>query len=103
MFICNGENIYPMEIETLLERHPKVQQAAVVSLEDSTRGAIPVAFVVKADSMLSESEVKSYTLENGPAYRHPRKVYFLNHLPISAVNKVDKLALVTLAREKKDD
>jgi len=100
MFVCNGENVYPMEVETLLERHPKIQQAAVVSLPDASRGAIPVAFVVKADESLDEDEVKAYALEAGPAYRHPRKVYFLETLPLSAVNKVDKLGLTKLAGER---
>ncbi len=97
MFICNGENVYPMEVETMLEKHEHIQQAAVVSIADSQRGEIPIAFVVPAKPSLQESDVITFALANGPAYRHPRKVYFLEQLPLSAVGKVDKLALGKLA------
>jgi len=103
MFVCNGENVYPMEVETMLESHPKIQQAAVVSIPDSSRGAIPVAYLVTADSSLTEDEVKSFALEVGPAFRYPRKVVFMGSLPLSAVNKVDKLALARHALEHVDD
>ena len=97
MFICNGENVYPMEVETMLEKHDYIKQAAVVSIADSQRGEIPIAFVVSAKPSLLESDVITFALDNGPAYRHPRKVYFLDQLPLSAVGKVDKLALGKLA------
>ena len=46
MFVCGGENIYPGEVETMLERHPGIQQACVVAVPDEIKGAKPVAFVV---------------------------------------------------------
>ena len=46
MFVCSGENIYPGEVEKLLERHPQVQQAVVVPLPDEERSQVPVAFIV---------------------------------------------------------
>jgi len=90
-------------VEAMLERHPAINQAAVVSVPDEARGAIPIAFLVTSDDSLSESDVKSYALENGPAYRHPRKVYFLEQLPLSAVNKVDKLSLSRQAEKNNGD
>ena len=48
MFVCGGENIYPGEVETMLERHPGIQQACVVAVPDEIKGAKPVAFVVRA-------------------------------------------------------
>jgi acyl-CoA synthetase (AMP-forming)/AMP-acid ligase II len=53
MFICDGEKIYPGDVETLLERHPKILEAAVVSVDDETKGAVPIAFVVKAPQQSS--------------------------------------------------
>ena len=47
MFVCGGENIYPGEVETMLERHPGIQQACVVAVPDEIKGAKPVAFVVR--------------------------------------------------------
>ena len=48
MFVCGGENIYPGDVEKMLERHPGVHQACVVPAEDAVRGNKPVAYVVVA-------------------------------------------------------
>lgn len=94
MFVCGGENIYPGEVEHLLERHAEIAQAAVVPIDDEIKGQIPVAFVVRAPgSTLTADNVKAYALANAPAYQHPRFVMFLDQLPLSAANKVDKKAL----------
>jgi len=98
MFVCGGENIYPGEVERLLERHPGIAQAAVVPVEDEIKGQIPAAFVVRAPGAdLSEAEVKAYALENAPAYQHPRFVRFVDSLPLSAANKIDKKQLAAQA------
>lgn len=100
MFVCAGENIYPGEVEKLLERHPSIQQAAVVPLPDEERSQVPVAFVVsRADIHLSAEDVKRFALEGGPAYQHPRRIRFLHELPWAGTNKIDRKALVDLARE----
>src|SRR5262249_57995969 len=46
MFVSGGENIYPSDVERMLERHPDVAQAAVVPIDDDIKGQKPVAFVV---------------------------------------------------------
>ncbi|WP_233236542.1 class I adenylate-forming enzyme family protein [Bordetella sp. LUAb4] len=100
MFVCAGENIYPVEVEKLLERHPDVSQASVVPLPDEERAHVPVAFVVpRAGSALDAAMLKRFALEHGPAYQHPRRVRFLPELPWAGTNKVDRNALIRLARE----
>lgn len=95
MFVCGGENIYPGEVERLLERHPAVAQAAVVPIDDDIKGQIPVAFVVaKPGVQVTADEIKAFALANAPAYQHPRFVFFLDALPLSAANKVDKKQLL---------
>ena len=47
MFVCGGENIYPGEVEKMLERHPGIHQAAVIPVPDELKGHKPVAFVVR--------------------------------------------------------
>ena len=49
MFVCGGENIYPGEVEKMLERHPGIHQAAVIPVPDELKGHKPIAFVVRAD------------------------------------------------------
>lgn len=100
MFICGGENVYPGEVEKMLERHPAIQQACVVPISDEIKGQKPVAFVVlKPDAVATEQEIKSFALANAPAYEHPRRVRFLTELPLSGTNKVDRKALARMASE----
>jgi acyl-coenzyme A synthetase/AMP-(fatty) acid ligase len=104
MFVCGGENIYPGEVEKLIERHPAVLQAAVLPVSDPIKGAIPIAFVVPVEGARCDPEdVKRFALENGPAYAHPRKVVLLDALPVGGTHKVDRKALEPLAQQAGSD
>ena len=101
MFNCGGENIYPGEVEQMLERHPGIVQACVVPVPDELKGEKPVAFIVlKAGVSLTEDAVKQYALEHAPPYQHPRRVTFMKELPLAGTNKVDRKALKALALEQ---
>jgi long-chain acyl-CoA synthetase len=101
MFASGGENIYPADVERLLERHPAVGQAAVVPIDDDIKGQKPVAFVVlKAGHRADGEEIKRFALENAPAYAHPRFVWFVDELPLASTNKVDRVALQRMAQER---
>lgn len=101
MFVSGGENIFPSEVERMLETHPDVIQACVVPVEDEIKGTKPVAFVVKRqDSDLDESTLKTFALENAPAYQHPRSIWFVDSLPLASTNKLDRSALRALAAQK---
>lgn len=94
MFVCGGENIYPGEVEHMLERHPDILQACVVPVPDELKGEKPFAFVVlKKGAHLTEDEVKQYALANAPAYQHPRQVVFMPELPLASTNKFDRNVL----------
>jgi len=94
MFVSGGENIYPADVERMLERHPDIVQAAVVPVDDEIKGQKPVAFVIaKPWRKPSEDEVKQFALANAPAYQHPRFVWFVDELPLASTNKVDRGAL----------
>jgi acyl-CoA synthetase (AMP-forming)/AMP-acid ligase II len=101
MFVCGGENIYPSEVEKMLERHPAIQQACVVPVVDDIKGQKPVAFVIlKPEAAVHEQEIKEYALANGPAYQHPRRVWFLKEIPLAGTNKIDTRALMKIAEER---
>jgi acyl-CoA synthetase (AMP-forming)/AMP-acid ligase II len=96
MFVCGGENIFPGEVEKLLERHPAIDQAAIIPVPDELKGHKPIAFVVRADgSSLDEDAVKAYAIANAPAYQHPRRVIFIDEMPLAGTNKIDKRALAS--------
>ncbi len=91
MFVCGGENIFPIEVESLLEKHPAVHQAYVMPFDHALKDKVPYAFVVlRADMAASEDELKQFAIANGPAYQHPRRVFFLEQLPLAGTNKVDQ-------------
>jgi acyl-CoA synthetase (AMP-forming)/AMP-acid ligase II len=101
MFVSGGENIYPAEVERMLERHPAVAQAAVVPIDDEIKGQKPVAFIIlKPGLKTTAEEIKRFALANGPAYLHPRSVWFVDELPLASTNKVDRAALRRLAEER---
>jgi acyl-CoA synthetase (AMP-forming)/AMP-acid ligase II len=100
MFVCGGENIYPGEVESLLERHPDVMQAAVVPAPNELKAHVPYAYVVRRPgATTTEDAIKQYALKNGPVYAHPRRVFFVDALPLAGTNKIDRKALQVRAAE----
>jgi acyl-CoA synthetase (AMP-forming)/AMP-acid ligase II len=100
MFNCGGENIYPGEVEKVIERIPEVMQACVVPIPDEIKGQKPVAFVVlRPDATASEDMIRKFVLANAPAYQHPRRVFFMRALPLAATNKIDRRQLAQLAAQ----
>jgi acyl-CoA synthetase (AMP-forming)/AMP-acid ligase II len=98
MFTCGGENIYPGEIEKMLERHAAVAQAIVVPAPDDIKGQIPIAFIVpRPGAAPTAAQIKEYALQHGPAYAHPRFIKFLDRLPVSGTEKIDRTSLTAEA------
>jgi acyl-CoA synthetase (AMP-forming)/AMP-acid ligase II len=94
MFVSGGENIYPGDVERMLERHPAVAQACVVPIDDDIKGQKPVAFIIAKPGPRPDAEdIKRFALANAPAYQHPRFVWFVDRLPLSTTNKIDRTAL----------
>jgi acyl-CoA synthetase (AMP-forming)/AMP-acid ligase II len=94
-----GENVYPKEVEDILLRHPGLRDACVVPAPHAVKGDVPVAYVVARDAAApSEDEVKRFFLERGAPYAHPRRVVFLDALPLGGTGKIDRAALRARAR-----
>jgi long-chain acyl-CoA synthetase len=101
MFVSGGENIYPGDVERMLERHPDVAQACVVPIEDEIKAWKPVAFLVpKPGRAPAESDIKEFALTHAPAYQHPRFVFLVDSLPLASTDKIDRAALMRLAAER---
>src|SRR5690606_36982003 len=65
LIIAGGHNVYPLEIENLLYKHPAVAMCAVVGVPDESKGEIPVAVIVRSkDSTVTETEIIQYCREN---------------------------------------
>ncbi len=71
IFVCSGENVYPGEVEKLLERHPQIQQAAVRAVARRGTEPVPVAFIVTRERpRRASTTIRQFAIANGPAYRH---------------------------------
>ncbi|WP_246982121.1 class I adenylate-forming enzyme family protein [Halorientalis marina] len=103
MIIAGGENIYPAEVEDALYEHSDVAEAAVVGAPHEIKGEAPVAFVVlEAEADISERELRKFTLDHVATYAHPRRIFFVDELPRSATQKVQRYKLGEEAEERLD-
>jgi long-chain acyl-CoA synthetase len=94
MFVVGGENVWPAEVERLVDRMPGIHQTIVVAVPDEIKGALPFAFIVRQpDTQLDEAAVKAFAIANGPAYAHPRFVSFIDAIPLAPTNKPDRRRL----------
>lgn len=89
MFISGGENVYPVEVEGALYRHPAVHQCAVVGVADARWGEVGCAFVVlKPGLSATETELLEHAAQHLARYKVPKSIEFVETLPISAAGKV---------------
>jgi long-chain acyl-CoA synthetase len=95
MIVLNGLNIFPAEIETVLERHVAVAEAAALPLASAVHGQIPVAAVVlQADAAMTADELRRWCHAQ-LGLRAPRRVLVLDRLPKNSQGKVMKKELVS--------
>ncbi len=93
--IRGGQNIYPLEIENILTRHPKVLKAAVVGLSDAEMGERVCACVVlKSGGDFSFSEMVQFMKDQGiAAFKIPERIEIVDEFPLAGGMKVDKKRL----------
>jgi malonyl-CoA/methylmalonyl-CoA synthetase len=91
LIISGGYNIYPREIEDVLETHPAIAEAAVVGMPDPEMGEQVVAVIVPKKGQTPDSaDVIAFCRERLASYKKPRRVVFVNVLPRNALGKVQK-------------
>ncbi|WP_281985059.1 class I adenylate-forming enzyme family protein [Thalassorhabdomicrobium marinisediminis] len=99
VIIAGGHNIYPLEIETLLYRHPAVGMCAVVGAPDAEKGEVPVAVIVLAKSACAtDEELNKWCRDQLSAYKVPRRFEFITNMPVEAA-KIRKRDLVDALKD----
>ncbi|WP_250655385.1 acyl-CoA synthetase [Alkalimarinus coralli] len=99
VIISGGENISSIEIEDVLYRHPKIQEAAVVARHDEKWGETPCAFVTPIpDAELTQEEIIHFCRDNMAHFKAPKTVVF-GDLPKTSTGKIQKFVL----REQAND
>ena len=97
MYITNGFNVYPAELEVAMSAIPGISHCAVVGIDDARRGEAGHAFVIRADaSAITENEVIAWCRANVASYKVPAGVTFVDALPRNAQGKVLKQELKAL-------
>jgi 2-furoate---CoA ligase len=96
MINTGGENVYPVEVEDELSRHPDIAELAVVGLPDERWGQAVTAFVVPKRLDLTEEEIDEYCREstNLAKFKRPKKVVFVKEIPKSPVGKLLRRLLI---------
>jgi malonyl-CoA/methylmalonyl-CoA synthetase len=92
LIISGGYNVYPREVEMILEQHPAVAEVAVAGLPSDRWGEEVTAFVV-ARTSVDEQELIAYTRERLATYKCPRAVRFIDAIPRNAMGKIDRSRL----------
>jgi acyl-CoA synthetase (AMP-forming)/AMP-acid ligase II len=88
--ITGGENIFPVEVEDILRRHPGVYDAAVIGIPDERLGEIVAAVIdPKPGTTLIEEELNQFCEENLPRYKRPRRIIF-DKVPRNPTGKIEK-------------
>jgi len=94
VIIRGGENIYPAEVERILNEHPKVLESAVIGVEDVYWGEAAKAFVVlREGSVCSQEELVEFCRSRLASYKKPACIQFVPELPKNTVGKVLKYVL----------
>jgi long-chain acyl-CoA synthetase len=94
MLIIAGENVFPREIEEVVNHHPSVKVSAVVGLHDPSRGEVPVCFVELHEGQAwDEPAVRAFVREALPPYKVPREFRVLEALPRNPTGKIMRRAL----------
>ncbi len=89
MVITGGLNVYPKEIEALLDKIPGVKETAIIGLPDADFGEAVTAIVVREDPGLS-TEVVADAAKSLASFKRPKQIHFVAELPRNTMGKVQK-------------
>jgi fatty-acyl-CoA synthase/long-chain acyl-CoA synthetase len=93
MVISGGVNIYPAEIEAVLEKHPGVFDVAVIGVPSEEWDEAVHAVIVRLDPSLTEAEVLRFARDHLAGYKVPKTVAFVDELPRTGSGKILKREL----------
>ncbi len=103
LIISGGLNVYPREVELVLEEHRSVERAAVLGLPSERWGEEVVALVVPASgTVIDEDELAAHAREALAPHKRPKAILPVDDLPVTAVGKLRRSALAEIAARLRD-
>ena len=98
MIICMGENIYPEQLEEIINQNERIRDCMIVGVEDPSRGQAVAAYILPADETLTVQDVNTFCTNHDAIahYKSPRYYAIVNELPYNATGK----KLHTVLRER---
>jgi long-chain acyl-CoA synthetase len=88
LIIVSGFNVFPSEVEEVVNSHPGVAESAAIGVPSEKTGEAIKLFVVRRDNVLTLDEVRAHCRENLTAYKVPKDIIFVEDLPKSNVGKI---------------
>ena len=94
MIKTGGENVFAVEVEAVIVKHPAVEQCAVIGVPDVRYGEGIMAVVkLRAGMTATEEEIIEYSRQHLASYKKPRKVAFVDGFPMASGIKIQKFKL----------
>lgn len=104
MIISGGYNVYPKEVELVLDSHPGVNESAVIGTPDTIWGEVVTAIIApEKGKHLTEAEILEACFRQLAGFKKPRKIYFVVELPKNPYGKVDKRKLRQMYGRSSDE
>ena len=88
MILVSGFNVYPNEIEDVVNQHPGVVESGAIGIDDRNAGQVVKLFVVLNDSSLTKDDIMAHCKDHLTGYKRPKQIEFIDDLPKSNVGKI---------------
>ena len=93
MYISGGENIFPQEIESVLQLHPEIQNVTVIPFPDDVWGKKGVAFI-KSETLKDPASIQEFLKDKLARYKQPKEYIFLKDFPLTGFGKISRRELI---------
>lgn len=100
MYISGGENIYPKEVENILNQHQDVSEAVILPVDDSKWGKVGLAFIKSTNPLLDDEAVKIFLKDKLAKYKYPKYFVFLKEFPVTSFGKISRRDLYRLFKKE---
>lgn len=101
MIIRGGENIYPIEVENFLYRHPKISDVQIVGVPDKQYGEVLAAWIIpRAGETITEQEIRDFCYNQIAHFKIPTYIRFVEQYPMTVTGKIQKFKIIEAMKEE---